>query len=85
MFYLKKKRYIRVRFQDSGYFGIVFFRECHSFMMRSTFPQSNACLLQVHRSTTASYLGWAIALFGAGLVLALVQGKNGRDEGYEEI
>ncbi|XP_057791441.1 uncharacterized protein LOC131008547 [Salvia miltiorrhiza] len=43
---------------------------------------------QVHRSVITSYPGWLIALFGVGLVLAVVlvyNGRNERDEGYEEI
>lgn len=35
-------------------------------------------------STMASYLGWPIALFGVGLVVALMLIYSGRN-GYEEI
>ncbi|KAL1533263.1 hypothetical protein AAHA92_33168 [Salvia divinorum] len=39
---------------------------------------------QVHMNTMTSYLGWPIALFGVGLILALVliiyNGRNGYEE-----
>lgn len=64
----------------TGVMGLFYLLIAHS---------SNAILqspAEVHRrSTMASNLGWAAALFGVGLLVVIFKAKNGRDEGYEQV
>ncbi|KAH6755501.1 stress up-regulated Nod 19 protein [Perilla frutescens var. hirtella] len=71
--------------RHTGVMGLFYILIADSSMKSNAIPNSPA---DVDGSMAASSLGWAIALFGVGFLLALVliyNGKYGRDEGYEEV